>query len=57
MPKASCPVCDAEIDLTKGEAHIGNRVTCPDCGALLEVIEENPLELEEVYEEKGEDLF
>lgn len=50
-------MCDAEVNLAKGEARIGNRVTCPDCGALLEVIEEDPLELEEVYEEKGEDLF
>jgi transcription initiation factor IIE alpha subunit len=33
---------------------LGSRVTCPDCGAVLEVVEEDRLELEEVFEEYGE---
>ena len=50
MPKALCPVCDADIRLTQDEAILYNQVSCPECGTLLEVVEESPLELEEVIE-------
>ncbi len=48
MPRATCPVCDAELRLSASEAVFGRRVTCPECGSVLEVVEEDPLELEEV---------
>lgn len=50
MPRATCPVCDAELRLSQAEAVFGRRLTCPECGAVLEVVEEDPLELEEVLE-------
>lgn len=50
MPKPKCPVCGASIRLAKDEATYGSRVTCSECGALLEVVEEDPLTLEEVVE-------
>lgn len=50
MPRATCPVCDAELRLSQAEAVFGRRLTCPECGAVLEVVEEDPLELEEVFE-------
>jgi lysine biosynthesis protein LysW len=48
-------VCDAELHLSKAEAAFGRRLTCPECGSVLEVVEEDPLELEEVFD-FGEDL-
>lgn len=57
MPKAFCPVCEAELRLSKGEATLGSRITCPDCGASLEVVEEDPLELEEIYMEGEEGIL
>ncbi len=47
---ANCPECDAEITLQspmKGEI-----VTCPDCGAELEVVALEPLTLELAPEEE-----
>ncbi len=59
MPRATCPVCEAELHLSRGEAVFGRRITCPECGSLLEVVEEEPLELEEVldFEEETDDEF
>ena len=50
MPQATCPVCGVELRLGKAEAVFGRRLTCPECGAVLEVVEEDPLELEEVLD-------
>lgn len=54
MPRAVCPVCDAELRLSKTEAVLGRHLTCPECGAVLEVVEEEPLELEEVLDFQDE---
>jgi len=51
MAKGICPVCDAEMRLAETEAVLYHQVRCPECGALLEIVEENPLELEEIFEE------
>jgi len=53
MPKAICPVCDASTEIEG--VSLFKHVHCPECGALLEIIEENPLELAEVSEEEGEE--
>ena len=50
MPRANCPVCEAELRLSQTEAVFGRRITCPECGSVLEVVEEDPLELEEVFD-------
>lgn len=49
MNKTICPVCDADIKVKS--IYLFNQVRCPECNALLEVVEENPLKLEEVFEE------
>ncbi len=43
---AFCPECEATIDLDEEDMEEGQRVDCPDCGAELEVVNTNPLELE-----------
>jgi alpha-aminoadipate carrier protein LysW len=42
---AHCPECEASIDLEEDDVEEGQRMDCPDCGAELEVVTTNPLEL------------
>jgi lysine biosynthesis protein LysW len=56
MPRAVCPVCDADVRLKEDEAVLYHQVRCPECGSLLEVIEESPLELEEIFESTEGDI-
>lgn len=52
---ANCPECEAAIDVGD-DIEEGQRVECPDCGAQLEVVNTNPLELDVVStEEEGEE--
>ena len=46
----TCPVCEAELELTDVEE--GEIVTCTDCGSELEVIKLDPPELAEAPEEE-----
>ena len=49
---AHCPECEAAIDV-EDDIEEGAALDCPDCGASLEVVNTNPVELEVVSE--GED--
>jgi len=54
--KAKCPECAAAITMGN-DVEVGEILTCPDCGAELEVTSVNPLTLElapEVEEDWGE---
>ena len=55
---ALCPECEAVIDVEEGDLEEGQRMDCPECGAELEVVNTNPLELDvissgEEEEEEG----
>ena len=53
---ATCPECDAEVEL-EAEVEEGEIVVCSDCGAELEVVGVNPVQLDlapEVEEDWGE---
>lgn len=54
MAVATCAECDEEIEVSD-RARIGQRVVCPNCGARLEVVSSNPLELDPAYDEEEED--
>ncbi|MBI4166432.1 MAG: lysine biosynthesis protein LysW [Acidobacteria bacterium] len=43
---AYCPECEASIDMEADDVEEGQRLDCPECGAELEVVNINPLELE-----------
>ncbi len=43
---AYCPECDAEIDIDSADAEIGDELSCSECGSLLRVSNDSPLELE-----------
>ena len=43
---AICPECDSPIDVDELDVDIGDELTCSECGSLLRVSGEAPLELE-----------
>jgi alpha-aminoadipate carrier protein LysW len=42
---AHCPECEAVIEL-EDDVEEGAKLDCPDCGAELEVVNTNPVELD-----------
>ena len=52
---ATCPECDSDIDLDKSDVDIGDELSCSECGALLRVAADAPLELELADDEEDED--
>ena len=48
---ANCPECEAALELEDG-VEKGEIVTCPDCGADLEVVGTDPVELDLAPEEE-----
>ena len=51
-----CPECDGDITIP-GDAMLNELISCPECGAELEIINLDPLELDvapEVEEDWGE---
>ena len=43
---AICPECDSPIDVDEFDVDIGDELTCSECGSLLRVASESPLEFE-----------
>ncbi len=43
---AYCPECEASIDVEEDDVEEGQRIDCQECGAELEVVNTNPLELD-----------
>jgi alpha-aminoadipate/glutamate carrier protein LysW len=43
---ATCPECDADLDIEPTEIEEGDHVTCPDCGESFVVLATDPLELD-----------
>ena len=50
-----CPECDAAIDIEEEEVEEGQLVDCPECGAELEVVSTNPVQVDLVKGEKEND--
>lgn len=53
MPKAVCPECEEEV-FVDADSEQGDVVTCDECGARLEVVGLDPVELD-VYEDTNFD--
>jgi lysine biosynthesis protein LysW len=53
---ANCPECDSEIDVDVMDVDIGDELSCSECGALIRVASDSPLELELADEDEDEDL-
>ena len=52
---ANCPECDSLIDLDEMDVDIGDELSCSECGALIRVASDAPLELELADDEDEED--
>jgi lysine biosynthesis protein LysW len=52
---ATCPECDSEIDLDEMDVDVGDELSCSECGALIRVASDAPLELELADDDEDED--
>ena len=51
---AFCPECDSPIDVDDYDVDIGDELTCAECGSLLRVSNDAPVEVEPVDEDEDE---
>lgn len=54
MPTAICPECDEEV-YVDADSEQGDMVSCDECGADLEVVGLDPIELD-VHDSHDDDL-
>ena len=52
---ATCPECDADIEVDEFDVDKGDLISCPDCGSNLEVSGITPIELEAVDDDDEDD--
>ena len=58
---AVCPACEVEIDVDEFDVEPGDEMSCPECGANVEVAKVLPVELtlageeEEDYDDQARD--
>src|SRR5262245_29766066 len=52
---ATCPECDAEIEVDEFDVDKGDQLSCPECGSNLEVGGVSPLELDIADEDDDEE--
>ena len=52
---AMCPECDSDIDIDEMEVDIGDELTCSECGSLLRIANDSPIELEAADEDDLDD--
>ena len=52
---ATCPECDAEIEVDEFDVDKGDQLSCPECGSSLEVVSLSPIELDLAPDEDEDD--
>jgi alpha-aminoadipate/glutamate carrier protein LysW len=52
---ATCPECDAEIEVDEFDVDKGDLLSCPECGSNLEVTGLSPIELDLASEDDEDD--
>ena len=52
---ANCPECDSLIDIDEMDVEVGDELSCSECGALIRVFSDSPLELELADDDEDED--
>lgn len=50
MTESFCPDCDSRIQLGR-TPRVNDHVSCPSCGAYLQVVSITPIELDWAYDE------
>ena len=48
MPSATCPVCGKGFRIDPDQAVLYEQISCPACDANLEIIDEDPIILEDI---------
>jgi alpha-aminoadipate carrier protein LysW len=43
---ANCPECESQIDIDEMDVDVGDELSCSECGALIRVASDSPLEFE-----------
>ena len=43
---ATCPECDAEVEVNEEDVDLGDDVSCPECGQTLVISNTDPIELD-----------
>ncbi|MBN2556245.1 MAG: hypothetical protein JXA97_09945 [Anaerolineales bacterium] len=56
MPESFCPECEGKIRLSASPSK-GDNVTCPACGAYLQVVSTSPIELDWAFDDDDEEEF
>ena len=52
---ATCPECDAEIEVDEFDVDKGDQLSCPECGSNLEVVGLSPIELDIALDDDEEE--
>jgi lysine biosynthesis protein LysW len=52
---ATCPECDAELEVEETDLEVDDEISCSDCGASLRVTSISPLELDVSDEDDDDD--
>ena len=52
---ATCPECDAEIEVDEFDVDKGDQLSCPECGSNLEVVGLTPIELDIALDDDDDD--
>lgn len=52
---ATCPECDAEVEIDEDDIDLGDEVSCDECGQTLVVSNTDPIELDFAPDDEDED--
>ena len=52
---AICPECDSDIDIEEADVDVGDELTCSECGSVLRIVNDSPLEFEVADEDDLDD--
>lgn len=52
---AICPECDSAVEVEEADVDVGDELTCSECGSLLRVANDSPVELEVADDDDDED--
>jgi alpha-aminoadipate carrier protein LysW len=52
---ATCPECDAEVEVDETDVDLGDEVSCPECGQTLVISNTDPFELDFAPDDEDDD--
>jgi DNA-directed RNA polymerase subunit RPC12/RpoP len=55
MAMATCPECDAEVEVDEVDADIGDELSCPECGQNLVISGTDPIEIDFADDDEEEE--